>query len=80
MPTIDSDAHVVESEHTWDFMDPADQKYRPLIVRSRGQNGGEYWFIHGKIRCLVRTVMTHRRWRRSERPGRRPPRCFNLRS
>ena len=33
MPTIDSDAHVVETEHTWDFMERADQKYRPLIVR-----------------------------------------------
>ena len=47
MPTIDSDAHVVESEHTWDFMDRADQKYRPLIVRPRGEGGGEYWFIDG---------------------------------
>jgi len=58
MPTIDSDAHVVESEHTWDFMDAADQKYRPLIVKPRGEGGGEYWFIDGKIRGLVRIVMT----------------------
>jgi predicted TIM-barrel fold metal-dependent hydrolase len=60
MPTIDSDAHVVESEHTWDFMEQADQKYRPLIVRPRGEEGGEYWFIDGKIRGLVRIVMTAR--------------------
>jgi predicted TIM-barrel fold metal-dependent hydrolase len=60
MPTIDSDAHVVESEHTWDFMDRADQKYRPLIVRPRGEEGGEYWFVDGKIRGLVRIVMTAR--------------------
>jgi predicted TIM-barrel fold metal-dependent hydrolase len=58
MSTIDSDAHVVESEHTWDFMDPADQKYRPLIVRPRGESGGEYWYIDGKIRGLVRVVLT----------------------
>ena len=58
MPTIDSDAHVVESEHTWDFMDSADQKYRPLIVRPRGENGGEYWYIDGKIRGLVRIILT----------------------
>ena len=43
MPTIDSDAHVVETEHTWDFMEREDQKYRPLIVRPRGEGGGEYW-------------------------------------
>ena len=35
MPTIDSDAHVVESEHTWDFMAQSDQKYRPVIVKPR---------------------------------------------
>jgi uncharacterized protein len=58
MPTIDSDAHVVETEHTWDFMDASDQKYRPLIVRPRGEGTAEYWFIDGKIRGLVRVVMT----------------------
>src|SRR4026209_1707963 len=58
MPTIDADAHVVESEHTWDYMDKADQKYRPLIVRPRGEGGGEYWYIDGKIRGLVRVVLT----------------------
>jgi len=58
MPTIDSDAHVVESEHTWDFMDAADRKYRPVIVKPRGDGSAEYWFIDGKIRGLVRAVMT----------------------
>ena len=58
MPTIDSDAHVVESEHTWDFMDAADRKYRPVIVKPRGEGSGEYWFIDGKIRGLVRVIMT----------------------
>ena len=28
MATIDADAHVVESEHTWDYMDPSERKYR----------------------------------------------------
>jgi hypothetical protein len=32
MATIDADAHVVESEHTWDYMDPADRQYRPVLV------------------------------------------------
>ena len=58
MPTIDADAHVVESERTWDFIDKADQKYRPLIVKPRGEGGGEYWYIDGKIRGLVRVVLT----------------------
>src|SRR5919109_3426457 len=78
MPTIDSDAHVVETEHTWDFMARADQKYRPLIVRPRGAEGAEYWFIDGKIRGLVRIVMTARELDEvSERTGRdmRTPRA-----
>ncbi|MGH7871613.1 MAG: amidohydrolase family protein, partial [Candidatus Binatia bacterium] len=58
MPTIDADAHVVESERTWDYIDQADQKYRPLIVKPRGEGGGEYWYIDGKIRGLVRIVLT----------------------
>jgi phosphoribosylamine-glycine ligase len=41
MPTIDADAHVVESERTWDYIDKADQKYRPLIVKPRGECGGK---------------------------------------
>ena len=60
MPTIDADAHVVESEHTWDYMEAADRKYRPVIVRPSGEQGSEYWFIDGKIRGLVRIVMTAR--------------------
>lgn len=71
MPTIDSDAHVVESEHTWDYMELADQKYRPRIVRPSGEGGGEYWFIDGKIRGLIRIVMTAQEMADvSERTGR----------
>jgi hypothetical protein len=39
-------------------MERSDQKYRPVIVRPRGEDGGEYWFVDGKIRGLVRIVMT----------------------
>jgi predicted TIM-barrel fold metal-dependent hydrolase len=71
MPTIDADAHVVESERTWDYMDRAEQKYRPLIVRPHGEGGAEYWFVDGKIRGLVRIVMTAREIADvSERTGR----------
>ncbi len=71
MPTIDADAHVVESERTWDFMDPAHQKYRPLIVRPQGKGGGEYWFVESKIRGLVRVVLTAQQLHEiAERTGR----------
>ena len=29
---IDSDSHVVETERTWQFMDPEDEKYRPILA------------------------------------------------
>ncbi|HXG50936.1 MAG TPA: amidohydrolase family protein [candidate division Zixibacteria bacterium] len=60
MPTIDADAHVVESERTWDYLEASDRKYRPRIVRPDGEGGPEYWLIDGKIRGLVRVVLTAR--------------------
>jgi len=36
MTTIDADAHVVESEHTWNYMDPTERKYRPILVSPHG--------------------------------------------
>jgi hypothetical protein len=52
MPTIDSDAHVVETEHTWDYMDPSDMKYRPQIYTA--PDGVHYWVIDGKLRGRAR--------------------------
>ena len=67
MATIDADAHVVESEHTWDYMDPAERKYRPVLVAPNGAreerpvrsildtgSARSYWLIDGKIRELGR--------------------------
>ena len=31
LKVIDADAHVVETERTWDYLDPADEKYRPKL-------------------------------------------------
>jgi predicted TIM-barrel fold metal-dependent hydrolase len=75
MATIDADAHVVESEHTWDYMDPAERKYRPVLVTPNGAReerpvrsildtgtARSYWLIDGKIRGLARTVLTARQW------------------
>ena len=30
---IDADAHVVETERTWDYLEPSEQKYRPTPIR-----------------------------------------------
>jgi len=52
MVVIDSDAHVVETEHTWDYMEASDSKYRPRIVT--GDDDTKYWVIDGQIRGQAR--------------------------
>ena len=49
---IDADAHVVECAHTWDFMDPSDQQYRPIPLETREEAGVrlQFWVIDGKVR------------------------------
>lgn len=58
MLTIDADAHVVETERTWDFMDKSDQKYRPQVVSSPSAPDKYYWMVDGKIRGSARQVVT----------------------
>jgi uncharacterized protein len=71
MPAIDADAHVVESEHTWDYMDAADQRYRPRLVGGEGESGRQHWMVEGKIRGLARNVLTARQFAEvSARAGR----------
>ena len=46
MPTIDADAHVIESERTWDYIE--NDKLRPFLITpggSRPQN----WLIDGRV-------------------------------
>src|SRR5438477_10034617 len=72
MPVIDSDAHVVETEHTWDFIPQEGQKYRPVIVSPHGEEGRQYWMVDGKIRGLARQVINAQQFAAlSERAGRR---------
>ena len=46
---IDADTHVLETERTWDYLEPSEQKYRPqlfsrrshkTVLGYRGQNQG----------------------------------------
>ncbi len=49
MLIIDADAHVLENEHTWDFLSAAEQRYRPSLVRSEHGQRRYYWLIEGKV-------------------------------
>ncbi|HEY1269985.1 MAG TPA: amidohydrolase family protein [Candidatus Binatia bacterium] len=48
MPTIDADAHVIETERTWDYMDGADAEFRPVLA-APSVDGKKDWLIDGKI-------------------------------
>jgi hypothetical protein len=48
MPTIDADAHVIETERTWDYMEGADAECRPVLA-SPSVDGKKDWLIDGKI-------------------------------
>lgn len=52
MAIIDSDAHVVETELTWQYMAESDKKYRPVLLHDADANT-HYWLIDGKIRGLA---------------------------
>jgi predicted TIM-barrel fold metal-dependent hydrolase len=49
---IDADAHVVESAHTWDYLDPSEKQYRPLPLETREEAGMklQFWVIDSKVR------------------------------
>ena len=50
LDVIDADAHVIETEHTWDYLEPSEQKYRPLLFSSPQDPIQQYWVIDEKIR------------------------------
>src|SRR5712692_5310099 len=49
---IDADAHVVETERTWDYLEPSEQKYRPLLYASPHDPVSQYWVIDNQVRGL----------------------------
>ncbi len=51
LPTIDADAHVIETERTWEYMDPSDEKYRPVLVAPiHGGAERPRWLVDGQVR------------------------------
>ena len=58
MAVIDSDAHVLETERTWDYMLDSERALRPRIVATPEDesSGGESWFIDGLYLGKARNV------------------------
>jgi predicted TIM-barrel fold metal-dependent hydrolase len=56
MAVIDADAHVVEWERTWEYMDEAERAFAPRVMvfkdaaqRPPGRSASEYWMIGGRV-------------------------------
>jgi predicted TIM-barrel fold metal-dependent hydrolase len=57
---IDADAHVIEQPATWSFIEEADRKYQPMIVKydsgeetlgALGNVQKEFWVVEGRIQA-----------------------------
>ena len=46
---IDADAHVIETERTWDYLDSSEHKYRPKLFSTPDNATRQYWVIDDKI-------------------------------
>lgn len=69
--TVDADAHVIETDHTWDFMSGDDAQYRPKSVVIDGDPPEAYWMINGRIAGFRLPTLTEKqRDERSRLAGR----------
>ncbi|NIO11635.1 MAG: amidohydrolase family protein [Deltaproteobacteria bacterium] len=49
MPTIDADAHVIETELTWEYMEGSEAPFKPVNVTTSSAPGRQFWLIDGKV-------------------------------
>lgn len=51
MPVIDADAHVIETDRTWEYLEEAERTLAPISVTGAGgPPASRYWLIDGKVR------------------------------
>ena len=68
LPVIDADAHVIETERTWDYLEPSAQQFRPILYASSQDPTQQYWVIEDKIRGFRFPTLTEQQLRaRSQR-------------
>ena len=50
MGIIDADAHVIEIDQTWEYMDPSERQYKPGVAFQTLESGEvlKYWIIGGR--------------------------------
>ena len=57
MVTIDADSHVMEGPRTWEYCDPTERKFMPVLLNPGPDADRHFWLIDGKIRGHVRHVV-----------------------
>ena len=45
---IDADAHVVETERVWDYLESSEEKYRPTLITSPENPHRQFWLLDGE--------------------------------
>jgi len=71
LPVIDADAHVIETERTWDYLEPSERQFRPLLYAAPQDPTRQYWVIEDKIRGFRFPTLTEQQLRDlSQRSGR----------
>lgn len=54
MRMIDSDAHVIETQRTRQFMEGEDARFRPILASSPGQTEMSFWIMDGEYWGIAR--------------------------
>ena len=71
LQVIDADAHVIETDRTWDYLEPSEQSFRPHLFSSPDDPVKQYWVIEDKIRGFRFPTLTEQQLREmSEQAGR----------
>jgi predicted TIM-barrel fold metal-dependent hydrolase len=71
MTTIDADAHVIETERTWEYLEGDARQFRPVLSAGQGNSSREMWMIDGQPRGFRFPTLTEQELRRrSEQSGR----------
>jgi predicted TIM-barrel fold metal-dependent hydrolase len=58
MHIVDADAHVLETEETWDYMSSSAASFRPVVVKVDSRKGSEeeFWLIDGVLQPKSQNV------------------------
>ena len=46
---IDSDTHVIESEDSWSYLEPSEERFHPKLVGSDKHPDQQYWILQDKV-------------------------------